>query len=112
MKNKSRLEYWKILFCETFLQVINHIKSETRRMLRRQLMRTMHDALLHYVTAGKMMRRGKDLLILARFCAPACMFLLNIFRPSTITIIFLAGHIPASSPIGFLNFDIDTTMNK
>ena len=34
-------------------------------MLRTQLMRTMHDALLHYVTAGKMMRRGKDLLILA-----------------------------------------------
>ena len=34
-------------------------------MLRTQLMRTMHDALLHYVTAGKMMRWGKDLLILA-----------------------------------------------
>ena len=31
MKNKSRLEYWKILFCETFLQVINHIKSETHQ---------------------------------------------------------------------------------
>ena len=34
-------------------------------MLRTQLMRTMHDALLHYVTAGKMMRWGKALLILA-----------------------------------------------
>ena len=31
MKNKSRLEYWKILFCQTFLQVINHIKSETHQ---------------------------------------------------------------------------------
>ena len=44
-------------------------------MLRTQLTRTMHGALLHYVMVGKMMRWGKDSLTLASRSEILCLMI-------------------------------------